>query len=62
MLAGGKKKAGEQERTLNDGQVFKVYKKYFVESDIEEMLTRHQFTCKLLHVGDMFIAAVADKS
>jgi ubiquinone/menaquinone biosynthesis C-methylase UbiE len=60
--AGGKKREGEQERTLNDGRTFKIYKKYFVESDIEEMLARHQFTCKSLHVGDMFIAAVADKS
>jgi ubiquinone/menaquinone biosynthesis C-methylase UbiE len=60
--AGGKKRAGEQERTLNDGRVFKIYKKYFIESDIEEMLARHQFTCESLHVGDMFIAAVANRS
>jgi ubiquinone/menaquinone biosynthesis C-methylase UbiE len=60
--AGGRKKAGEQERTLNDGRGFKIYKKYFDESDIEGMLTRHQFVCKSLHVGDMFIAAVADRS
>ena len=59
--AGGKEREGEQERILNDGRVFKIYKKYFVESDIEEMLGRHQFTCKALHVGEMFIAAIADK-
>jgi demethylmenaquinone methyltransferase/2-methoxy-6-polyprenyl-1,4-benzoquinol methylase len=59
---GGRKKEGEQKRILNDGRVFKIYKKYFVESDIEEMLGRYQFTCRTLHIGEMFIAAVADKS
>jgi ubiquinone/menaquinone biosynthesis C-methylase UbiE len=59
--AGGKKRAGEQERILNDGRPFKIYKKYFDESDIEEMLARHHFTCTSLHVGDMFIAAIADR-
>jgi ubiquinone/menaquinone biosynthesis C-methylase UbiE len=58
---GGKKRAGEQKRTLNDGRAFKVYKKYFIESDIEGMLARHRFTCESLHVGDMFIAAVASR-
>ncbi|MBN1812777.1 MAG: class I SAM-dependent methyltransferase [Anaerolineae bacterium] len=60
--AGGRKKEGEQERILNDGRAFKIYKKYFDESDIEGMLTRHQFVCKSLHVGDMFIAAAANRS
>jgi ubiquinone/menaquinone biosynthesis C-methylase UbiE len=57
--AGGKKRKGEQERILNDGRTFQIYKKYFSESDINELLTRHQFTCESLHVGDMFIATVA---
>jgi ubiquinone/menaquinone biosynthesis C-methylase UbiE len=60
--AGGRKKEGEQERTLNDGRAFKIYKKYFDESDIEGMLARHQFTGELLHVGDMFIAAMGNRS
>lgn len=59
---GGRKKDGEQERTLNDGRAFSIYKKYFDESDIERMLARHQFTGELLHVGDMFIAAMANRS
>jgi ubiquinone/menaquinone biosynthesis C-methylase UbiE len=58
---GGREKEGEQERSLNDGRPFKIYKKYFVESDIEEMLARHQFTCESLHVGDMFITAAASR-
>jgi ubiquinone/menaquinone biosynthesis C-methylase UbiE len=59
--AEGRKKEGEQERTLNDGRAFKIYKKYFDESDIERMLARHQFTCKSLHIGDTFIAAAASR-
>jgi ubiquinone/menaquinone biosynthesis C-methylase UbiE len=58
--AGGRKKEGEQERTLNDGRAFKIYKKYFEESDIERMLARHQFTCTSLHSGEMFIAVMAN--
>jgi demethylmenaquinone methyltransferase/2-methoxy-6-polyprenyl-1,4-benzoquinol methylase len=59
--AGGRKREGEQKRILNDGRAFKIYKKYFVESDVEEMLAKHQFTCESLHVGDVFIAAVAHR-
>jgi ubiquinone/menaquinone biosynthesis C-methylase UbiE len=59
--AGGRKKEGEQERTLNDGRVFAIYKKYFDKADIEAMLERHRFKLKSLHVGDMFIAAAADR-
>jgi ubiquinone/menaquinone biosynthesis C-methylase UbiE len=58
---GGRKKEGEQERILNDGRAFKIYKKYFDESDIEEKLASHQFVCESLRVGDMFIAAVASR-
>jgi ubiquinone/menaquinone biosynthesis C-methylase UbiE len=58
---GGRKKEGEQERVLNDGRPFKIYKKYFDAPDIKEMLARHAFACESLHVGDMFIAAVAHR-
>ena len=60
--AGGRKKEGEQERTLNDGRVFAIYKKYFDKADIEALLERHQFRLKSLHVGAMFIAALAERS
>jgi ubiquinone/menaquinone biosynthesis C-methylase UbiE len=56
---GGRSKEGEQERTLNDGRKFKIYKKYFTESDIGEMLANHQLACESLHVGEMFIATIA---
>jgi ubiquinone/menaquinone biosynthesis C-methylase UbiE len=57
----GRKKEGVQERTLSNGRVFKVYKKYFDESDIKKTMTQHQFTTKSLYVGDMFIAAIAER-
>jgi ubiquinone/menaquinone biosynthesis C-methylase UbiE len=57
----GRKKEGATERILNDGRVFKIYKKYFDESDVEAMLERHQFALKSLHVGAMFIAAIAER-
>jgi ubiquinone/menaquinone biosynthesis C-methylase UbiE len=56
-----RKKEGVTERTLNDGRVFTIYKKYFDKADIEAMLERHRFKLKSLHVGDMFIAAAADR-
>ena len=55
----GRKKEGITERTLNDGRVFKIYKKYFDEADIETILERHQFAIESLHVGNVFIAAIA---
>lgn len=58
---GGKKREGEQKRTLNDGRVFAIYKKYFDKADIEAILARHQFRVKSLHVGPMFIAAMAER-
>ncbi|MBN1979854.1 MAG: class I SAM-dependent methyltransferase, partial [Anaerolineae bacterium] len=45
--AGGKKREGEQARILNDGRAFTIYKKYFSESDIEEMLTRRNYSAPL---------------
>jgi ubiquinone/menaquinone biosynthesis C-methylase UbiE len=60
--AGGKKREGEQERNLNDGRAFKIYKKYFDETDFETMLKRQQFSIETLHVGKLFIAAIAQRS
>jgi ubiquinone/menaquinone biosynthesis C-methylase UbiE len=59
---GGRRKEGEQERTLSDGRVFRIYKKYLTESDIEGLLARHRFTCEALHAGEMFIATIAAAS
>ena len=60
--ASGREKEGEQERTLNDGRVFRIYKKYFDETNFNTMLKRHQFSIETLHVGKLFIAAIAQRS
>lgn len=60
--SGGREKEGEQERILNDGRAFKIYKKYFDKADFETMLKRHQFRIETLHVGKLFIAAIAQQS
>jgi ubiquinone/menaquinone biosynthesis C-methylase UbiE len=58
---GGRKKEGEQERILNDGRAFTIYKKYFDKVDFETMLKRHQFRIEILHIGKLFIAAIAQR-
>ena len=60
--AGGREKEGEQERNLNDGRAFMIYKKYFGEADFETMLKRNQLSIETLHVGKLFIAAIAQRS
>jgi ubiquinone/menaquinone biosynthesis C-methylase UbiE len=60
--ASGREKEGKQERTLNDGRVFRIYKKYFDETNFNTMLKRHQFSIETLHVGKLFIAAIAQRS
>jgi putative AdoMet-dependent methyltransferase len=54
-----RRKEGVEERVLNDGRAFGVYKKYFEQSEIEEMLERYRFTPRAAHVGDILIAAIA---
>jgi ubiquinone/menaquinone biosynthesis C-methylase UbiE len=52
-------KEGIQERVLNDGQVFKIYKRYFEEADVEGMFERYGFAVVSCYVGEALIAAVA---
>lgn len=51
---------GVQERALNDGRLFRVYKRYFDRSDIEEMLARYDFEVRSCYVGEAVIAVVAE--
>ena len=53
-------KEGLEERTLNDGRRFKVYKRYLAESEFREMLEQRRFSIRQLYVGDVFIAARAE--
>lgn len=52
-------KEGFEERTLNDGRRFKVYKRYLAEAELCEMLELWRFSIRQLYVGDVFIAARA---
>ncbi len=54
-----REKEGIQERALNDGRRFKIYKRYFAKSDIERMFRRHCLRPVSYYVGDALIAAIA---
>ena len=57
-----RQKEGIEKRLLNDGRAFRVYKKYFERSEIEEMLERRMFTPKTFYAGDMLFTAIAERS
>lgn len=54
-------KEGSQERVLNDGRRFKIFKRYFEQSDIEEMANRYNFTIKSCYIGKAFIVAIFER-
>lgn len=54
-----RQKEGVQERVL-DGRVFRVYKRYFDELDLEEMLRRYTFEVISCYTGEALIAAIAE--
>jgi ubiquinone/menaquinone biosynthesis C-methylase UbiE len=55
-----REKEGIQERVLNDGRIFRIYKRYFEKSDVEEMLKRYNFKVRSYYVGEALIAAIAE--
>ncbi len=55
-----REKEGIQERVLNEGRVFRVYKRYFDKSDVEEMFRRYKFKVVSYYTGEALIAAIAD--
>jgi hypothetical protein len=55
-----REKEGIQERVLNDGRIFKIYKRYFKKSDVKEMFERYNFIIKSYYTGDAFIAAIVE--
>lgn len=54
-----REKAGFQKRMLNDGRAFNIFKQYFEETDVREMLLRYSFKLKSFYAGDVFFAALA---
>ncbi len=60
-----RQKEGVQERALNDGRTFTIYKRYFSKSDIERTLLKHHFQLDSYWEGDAcFVAmcSMADKA
>ena len=55
-----REKEGIQERILNDGRTFRIYKRYFEGSDVERMFEAYGFEVKSHYVGEAFIAAIAE--
>jgi len=52
-------KEGYQERILNDGRAFSVFKRYFEKSDVNNLLKKHSLVLRSLYMGDVFFAAHA---
>jgi ubiquinone/menaquinone biosynthesis C-methylase UbiE len=53
-------KEGIQERILNYGRAYRIYKRYFEGSDVDQMFKRYGFGIKSYYVGEAFIAATAE--
>jgi demethylmenaquinone methyltransferase/2-methoxy-6-polyprenyl-1,4-benzoquinol methylase len=51
-------KEGVEERSLNDGRRFKVYKRYFEPSEFERMLESNGFRVKSIFAGGVLVSAV----
>jgi ubiquinone/menaquinone biosynthesis C-methylase UbiE len=54
-----REKEGMQERILKNGRKFRIYKRYFDRSDIDEIITMYGFTYESLYMGEVFFAVVA---
>ena len=54
-------KQGFEERFLNDGRSFRVYKRYFDQAEFEDMFDNQDFKILSSYVGKVFIAALADR-
>jgi len=55
-----RKKESIQERRLNDGSIFTIHKRYFGNSDIEEMFKRHLLKLESSYIGDVFLAVIGE--
>ena len=51
-----RQKQGIQERFLNDGRRFEIYKKYLDQDDIILMEKKHDLNANIEHLGRVFLA------
>jgi len=52
-----RQREGYQERILNDGRKFSIFKKYFEKNDVTRTLKKYSFVLRSLYMGDVFFAA-----
>ncbi len=57
-----REREGIQERVLNNGRRFKIFKRYFTPQEIEALLCRYDFTVISAYTGDVFLAAMGEKN
>ena len=50
-------KQGTQQRSLKDGRVFDIYKRYFLPEDFHAMRGRYGLNLEVQHAGQVYIAA-----
>ena len=53
-------KEGVQERVLNNGRIFRVYKRYFDKPAVEEMFEWYKFEVISYYTGEAIISAIAE--
>jgi hypothetical protein len=53
-----REKEGMQERVLNDGRKFTIYKRYFNKDDISRLFKKYSIKLESIYVGDVFLAAI----
>lgn len=53
-------KEGVQERVLNNGRIFRVYKRYFDKPAVEEMFEWYKIEVISYYTGEAIIAAIAE--
>ncbi len=57
-----RQKESVQERVLNDGSTFSIYKRYFSKSDVKETLHRHRFQLDSYWEGDALFVATCSRA
>ncbi len=55
-------KEGIQERILNNGRTFKIFKRYFTLQELEVLLEKHNFTIVSSYIGSVLLTALGRKS
>ncbi len=57
-----REKEGIQERVLNNGRTFMIFKRYFAPHEIEALYSRHGFKVISSYSGAVFLAAIGEKN